>query len=259
MVDADLTEDVWLKANEYKYCFDHTVLLRRLNWLNKNTLISERKWRLHMAACMDAFLHRVAIPATYLDHKKVVVAVRQFVEGQLSRTKLKKIAWGVQGPEIAHLTVNDLRQVKNIFTFYTICATKDWPYGTDQPRWVPAPPADEYFSSIQDAYAKQVKLLYDIVGNPFRPWITPHFDNLALNLPEEKRTVIYTFKSEWLTKEVIMMAQALFNNSNYKELPYLADALTDTGCDNDELLQHLRSGCDHVQGCWAVDLILGKR
>ena len=39
----------------------------------------------------------------------------------------------------------------------------------------------------------------------------------------------------------------------------LADALEDAGCTDAELLGHLRSPGPHVRGCWAVDLVLGKR
>jgi hypothetical protein len=45
---------------------------------------------------------------------------------------------------------------------------------------------------------------------------------------------------------------------NTGRLAILADALLDAGCDDDELLAHLRSPGPHVRGCWAVDLILGK-
>ena len=41
-------------------------------------------------------------------------------------------------------------------------------------------------------------------------------------------------------------------------LAILADALLDTGCDDEGLLGHLRSPGPHVRGCWAVDVILGK-
>jgi hypothetical protein len=41
-------------------------------------------------------------------------------------------------------------------------------------------------------------------------------------------------------------------------LAVLADALEDGGCDQADLLAHLRGPGPHVRGCWAVDLILGK-
>ena len=40
-------------------------------------------------------------------------------------------------------------------------------------------------------------------------------------------------------------------------LAILADALEEAGCAAPELLAHLRSGGEHVRGCWAVDAVLG--
>jgi hypothetical protein len=54
------------------------------------------------------------------------------------------------------------------------------------------------------------------------------------------------------------LAQAIYDERAFDRLPILADALLDAGCDNEELLAHLRSEGPHVRGCWAVDLILGK-
>jgi hypothetical protein len=39
-------------------------------------------------------------------------------------------------------------------------------------------------------------------------------------------------------------------------LAILADALEDAGCDNAEILSHLRGSGPHVRGCWVVDLLL---
>jgi hypothetical protein len=42
-------------------------------------------------------------------------------------------------------------------------------------------------------------------------------------------------------------------------LAVLADALEEAGCDDEEVLRHLRrQGGVHVRGCWVVDLLLGK-
>jgi hypothetical protein len=41
-------------------------------------------------------------------------------------------------------------------------------------------------------------------------------------------------------------------------LSILADALEDAGCENADVLGHLRSPGPHVRGCWPLDLILGK-
>jgi hypothetical protein len=41
-------------------------------------------------------------------------------------------------------------------------------------------------------------------------------------------------------------------------LAVLADALEDAGCQDAELLGHLRSPGPHVRGCFALDAILGR-
>ena len=93
--------------------------------------------------------------------------------------------------------------------------------------------------------AAQCHLLRDIVGNPFRP---------------------VSIAPACLTPQVVALAQAAYD---LREMPagtldafriaVLADALEEAGCDNADLLNHLRGPGPHVRGCWAVDLILGKQ
>jgi hypothetical protein len=84
----------------------------------------------------------------------------------------------------------------------------------------------------------QCDLLRDILGNPFRHQSGPAFRaagtarNLALSIYEKR---------------------------SFDDLPILADALEDAGCTDADLLSHLRGPGPHVRGCWALDLLLGKR
>jgi hypothetical protein len=41
-------------------------------------------------------------------------------------------------------------------------------------------------------------------------------------------------------------------------LAVLSDALEEAGCDDADILNHLRAAGPHVRGCWALDLLLGK-
>jgi hypothetical protein len=41
-------------------------------------------------------------------------------------------------------------------------------------------------------------------------------------------------------------------------LAVLADALEEAGCDNTEMLAHLRSPGPHVRGCYVIDAIMSK-
>jgi hypothetical protein len=69
----------------------------------------------------------------------------------------------------------------------------------------------------------------------------------------------------WLTPDVAAVARAAYEERSLPagaldpaRLAVLADALEEIGCDNSEVLAHLRGPGPHVRGCWAVDLTLGR-
>jgi hypothetical protein len=64
--------------------------------------------------------------------------------------------------------------------------------------------------------------------------------------------------SRWRTSTVVDLATAIYEERQFQNLPILADALMDAGCDSQELIKHCRDDGPHVLGCWPVDLILGK-
>lgn len=74
----------------------------------------------------------------------------------------------------------------------------------------------------------------DVAGNPFRPVIV---------------------RPEWRTSTVEAIARTIRREWAFDRLPYLADALQEAGCDNDQLLDHCRGAGPHVRGCWAVELL----
>jgi hypothetical protein len=81
---------------------------------------------------------------------------------------------------------------------------------------------------------------HEVFGNPFRPaalgpaWLA------------------------WGGGAVRRLAQGIYEERAFDDLPVLADALEEAGCDRADLLAHLRGPGPHVRGCWAVDLLLGK-
>jgi hypothetical protein len=62
----------------------------------------------------------------------------------------------------------------------------------------------------------------------------------------------------WNNAAVKHIAAGIYEERAFDRLPILADALEKAGCDNADILTHLRSPGPHVRGCWPVDLILGK-
>ena len=91
---------------------------------------------------------------------------------------------------------------------------------------------------FKEEFARQAEFIREVFGNPFRP---------------------VTVDPAWLTSDVRLLATGIYDEKAFDRLPILADALQDAGCDNDDILNHLRdTGATHVRGCWALDLVLGK-
>jgi hypothetical protein len=63
----------------------------------------------------------------------------------------------------------------------------------------------------------------------------------------------------WNDGTVKKMAKVIYREHDFDRLPLLADALEDAGCTNADMLAHCRQPGPHVRGCWAVDLVLGKK
>lgn len=82
-----------------------------------------------------------------------------------------------------------------------------------------------------------IAFLRDIVGNPFR---TASLD------------------PRWITPNVQAVAQGIFDEARFADMPQLAAALEQAGCTDTDILAHCRGPGPHVRGCWAVDLILGQ-
>jgi hypothetical protein len=62
----------------------------------------------------------------------------------------------------------------------------------------------------------------------------------------------------WLTDTVKAVAQTIYQERRFTDMPILADALEEAGCVNQDLLDHCRGQGPHAIGCWAVDLVLAK-
>ncbi|MCU0705999.1 MAG: DUF6331 family protein [Fimbriiglobus sp.] len=63
------------------------------------------------------------------------------------------------------------------------------------------------------------------------------------------------FDPRWLTETVVALRNAIVAEKAFDRLPILADALEEAGCDNREILDHLRANDDHGHHCWVLDLL----
>jgi hypothetical protein len=62
----------------------------------------------------------------------------------------------------------------------------------------------------------------------------------------------------WNGGIVRKLAQAIYDEHRFGDLPILADALEEAGCTDEAILSHCRQPGEHVRGCWVVDALLGK-
>lgn len=122
--------------------------------------------------------------------------------------------------------------------FEGAAANRDW---TDFLSWCCGPA-----SACRQMYAgnDDLTLLLDLFGNPFQP---------------------VTINPDWITPTVLSLAQAAYEERSLPSgtldntrLAILSDGLEDNGCDNADILNHLRQPVEHYRGCWAVDMVLGK-
>jgi hypothetical protein len=100
-------------------------------------------------------------------------------------------------------------------------------------------------AAMQAESVAQCALLRCVVGDPFRS---------------------ETPAPGVLTPDVVAIAAAAHDEAarpgrqlDALRLSILADALEDAGCPDHAIVAHLRSPGPHARGCWALDVILGKR
>jgi hypothetical protein len=89
--------------------------------------------------------------------------------------------------------------------------------------------------------AAQCTLLRDIVGNPFGPPLTVDAEELRRN-----------------GGVALRMAKVIYDDRTFGDMPILADALEESGCDDPRVLDHLRGPGPHVHGCHVLAVLLGK-
>jgi hypothetical protein len=102
------------------------------------------------------------------------------------------------------------------------------------------PEPDSLPRLLTEERRQQASILRDIIGNPFRP---VHLDPAWLR---------------WNGGMIRTIARTIYDERRFEDMPVLADALEDAGCDDPYLLSHCRSKGPHVRGCFLLDLLLGK-
>jgi hypothetical protein len=242
-----MTEQDWLQATDPR---------PMLEFLRGK--VSDRKLRLFAVACCRRALH-------LFRDKRVKMAldvVERYADGSASEEEVTAIhskmmslyvwrwsqAFIAEGPPGWRIVGSILRGTVTPIT-HLIDEIADMVRASSNDRYAAlrAPLGEEVraarsawrsaVSARSDERTHQRLLLRDIIGNTFRPVGVDH---------------------AWLTPSVVELASTIYSERAFDRMPILADALEEAGCTNQDILNHSRSGSEHVRGCWVVDLVLGK-
>jgi hypothetical protein len=85
-----------------------------------------------------------------------------------------------------------------------------------------------------------------------------HIERWAAHIQQSCPVSVDRTLLDWQSGIVARIARMTQENSAFEELPVLADALEDAGCQNQTILDHCRHAVPHRRRCWVLDLLLGE-
>jgi hypothetical protein len=193
--------------------------------------LSERKRRLFASACCrriwdllaDDTLRKGVETAELLADRRLRPAARPGLR--------KRIARLGDGGHVSQFAACAVRWAIERNPHYPLCSAQ---YASEARAFATT---GGFSKAVAAEQRQQIDLLRDVFGNPFRPvMIDP----------------------AWLTPAVLGIARGVYDERAFDDLPILADALEDAGCDDEQVLGHCRSAGPHVRGCWVVDACTGR-
>ncbi|MBP3956391.1 hypothetical protein J8F10_13995 [Gemmata sp. G18] len=89
-------------------------------------------------------------------------------------------------------------------------------------------------------------------------WTATDYGHVPYDFCGQAR-VPFSESSAWLTPNVTAIAESIDANRAFDQMPILADALEEAGCDDGDVLDHFRHERRHTQRCLILDWLLGKK
>jgi hypothetical protein len=215
-----------------------------LDWVA--TTAAERKLRLFACACCRRIWNLIVDERA----RSAVEAAERFADGALTRRLLDE-QWDAEGVSAAEhavdgATANDIRwgafwaaanAIEAVVARDLAKTGRPFPLKRDEVRKFAETQSAVKEESERTEKTAHANILRDIFGNPFHPAV---------------------FDSTWRTPTTLRLAQAIYDGRSFDRMPELADELQQAGCQDLALLDHCRENREHVRGCWALDLVLGK-
>jgi hypothetical protein len=241
-----MTEADWLKASDPQ---------AMLAFLRENALADDRRCRLFACACVRRIWPLLTDEAS----RRAVEVAERFADGLASEDELNQACYGAEQAvsraehaspswaqvDAANAAVDAAHPIVSDDSYYaTAAAAANAVGGTaseGQATSDDLAPLRAWSVAKDAERAAQADLLRCIFGNPFRP---------PRPLPE---SVLL-----WNDRLVSRLAQTIYDERRWGDMPLLADAVLDAGCDDEGMLDHFRGPCPHARGCHVLDLLLGK-
>ena len=223
-----MTEQEWLSCSK---------LSTALEFLRNK--ISQRKLRLFAVACCR-YLGGAMMNEPQC--RNAVEMAEQYADGDVSLETLRAVSLddSKANPGFRKLDIETARYVIEPDAFEA--ALKGAESSRELGDEVDASDLDsrhpQWINCVNERIKRQELLLRDIVGNPFRSSL---------------------FEPQWFNPKLVELAFDIYKDRRFNRLPYLADVLEKTGCDNSIILNHCRDNNPHARGCWVVDKILCKK
>lgn len=228
---------------EWQGCTDVEEMLR-----NCLLQMSVRKRRLFVCACLRKAEH-------FLNGKnrQAVEAAEEFADGRLAAPELLVSLAGARKAEVEAGAALKTAPLTDLGLGAMLRATREVARAVvgavvERPEiWMVVRSVSAALShsstnpdSAVAVSTEQSELLREVMGDPFRPVkVEPSW--LA-----------------WNDGTVPRIAQAIYEERRFHDLPILADALEEANCTSEAMLAHCRAGREHVRGCWVLDALLGK-
>jgi hypothetical protein len=191
------------------------------------TNAGRRKLRLFACGCCRLLWDLLELPL-----QNAVAVAEQFADGLATKGQLEMAR---NRALKSQREIGDARV--ETATSLACATTESRPFGAAFDMTAMELPLAGYTSGAKDGEAVLADLLCCVFGDAFEP---------------------VRLGRGWRTSNVTALAQSIYDERAFDRLPILADALEDAGCDNADILNHCRQPGEHVRGCWAVDLVLGK-
>jgi hypothetical protein len=230
---------------EWRECGEPDAMICYLLSLNRGI---DRQWRLFACACARSVWDLLS-PAGW----EAIEASERAADGLPLSRSLEAIAYQVW-PAPGKFTAEGKKAREEAAAAARMCCSSDARYGIRARQsaalaagWLAAAELPRH-AQVRPAWQLARRMAEDTLAGILRDIFDPFVPTV-------------TFATRWLDQDhgfIRRMSQDIYHDRNFHDLPVLADALEDAGCDDPHLLEHLRRPDGHVRGCWALDVVLGK-